>query len=105
MSLAQWIVIAVALQRFAELMLSNHNINKLRAKGGIEIGASHYPLIVALHVSWLVALFFLSDSSAAVSWPLLSLFLLLQICRIWVIVSLGERWTTRIIIVKGERLI
>ena len=105
MSLVQWIVIVVALQRLTELILSNRNTAKLRAEGGVEFGASHYPLIVILHISWLAALFALTNPNTVVSLSLLSVFLLLQIGRIWVIVTLGERWTTRIIIIPDAPLI
>ena len=105
MSLLQWIVIAVALQRLGELVLSHRNGAKLRAKGGVEVGSGHYPLMVALHAGWLVALFFATPTDATVSWLLLTVFLLLQTGRIWVIPTLGERWTTRIISLPNAPLI
>ncbi len=105
MSLLQWIVVAVALQRLAELGLAYRNGVKLRAKGGIEVGAGHYPLLVGLHTGWLAALFFLVPADAPASWLLLCVFLLLQAGRVWIIATLGERWTTRIITLPNVPLV
>jgi len=38
-------------------------------------------------------------------WPLLSLFVLLQLGRLWVISSLGRYWTTRIITLPDTPLV
>jgi methyltransferase len=35
----------------------------------------------------------------------LTLVVLLQIARFWVLISLGRRWTIRVIVVPGERLV
>ena len=102
MSLLQWICIAVALQRLGELVLSHRNGAKLRDKGGVEFGANHYPLMVALHAGWLVILFFVTPADATVSWFLLTVFLLLQAGRIWVISALGERWTWQRVAYHGQ---
>ena len=70
----------------------------------MEIAPGHYPAIVGLHALWLGALWFYG-----VSQPLqpgwLAVFLVLQVARVWVLTSLGRRWTTRIIIVPGETLV
>ena len=68
--------------------------------GGIEFGAAHYPLIVILHATWIVCLFILGhDRAVDPFW--LSVFVVLQIGRLWVIASLGRRWTTRVIVMPG----
>ncbi len=72
--------------------------------GAHEVAPDHYPLIVALHAAWLGALWFLGPGPPIEVLPLI-LFLLLQIGRVWVISTLGERWTTRIIILPGEPLV
>lgn len=94
----------VTLQRLAELAISRRNTARLFARGGIETGAAHYPLIVAFHALWLGGLWLLAWERA-VDWPWLTAFLVLQAARGWVIASLGERWTTRIVTVPGERLV
>ena len=105
MSLPQWIIAAVVLQRLAELVLSRSNTARLLANGAVEVGARHYPFIVAVHAGWLGTLFFLTPNNAPMSGLLLSLFLLLQIGRVWVIVTLGARWTTRVIVLPNAPLV
>jgi methyltransferase len=93
-----WIVLtAVALQRLAELALAARNTRHLLAEGAQEIGAAHYPLFVLLHGSWLVALAIMVPRDTPPNLPLLCAFALLQLGRIWVMVSLGRFWTTRIV--------
>jgi len=104
MGLAQWIVLAVAVARLAELAHSRRNGKRLLARGGHEVGAGHYPFIVALHAAWLASLFLGVPATAEPEWLLLVAFALLQGLRAWIIVSLGEYWTTRIVTVPGERL-
>ncbi len=105
MSLCHWLVLLVAAQRLAEVALARRNERRLLARGGIEVGASHYPLLFVLHGSWLAALWLLVPPDAPVIWPLLVLFALLQAARLWVIASLGQYWTTRILTVPGAPLV
>lgn len=95
--LAQWVVLAVAVLRIAELILSHRNTRNLLAKGGQEFGHRHYPLFVLLHGGWLVAMFIAIPADATFNTFLLLGFVALQFCRLWVIASLGPYWTTRII--------
>lgn len=92
----------VALQRLAELVVSARNTRRLLAEGGIEHGRGHYPLFVLLHGGWLLALLLTVPWDRAPVWPLLILFLALQPLRVWIIASLGGRWTTRVIVVPGR---
>lgn len=101
---AQWIVLAVGVARLAELVYSGRNRARLLARGGYEIGARHYPFIVMLHATWLGILFVAVPASREPDWLLLVAFALLQCLRVWIIASLGEFWTTRIVTVPGERL-
>jgi methyltransferase len=95
-----WLIAFVILQRFAELGLAQWNTTRLRAAGGVEFGASHYPLMVALHASWLLGLWIFGHGrSVDPIW--LAIFILLQAARVWVIASLGRRWTTRVIVLPG----
>jgi methyltransferase len=94
----------VTLSRLIELPFAAANSRRLLATGGHEVASGHYPLIVALHAAWLAALWWLAPARP-VSLPLLALFCLVELGRIWVLVTLGKRWTTRIIIVPGERLV
>ena len=94
----------VTLQRLAELYLSQRNTRQLLARGAHEVAPEHYPLLVGLHVAWLITLWFLGPGPPIEIAPLV-LFALLQLGRLWVIATLGERWTTRIIILPGEPLV
>lgn len=88
----------VIVQRLAELVLARHNTRRLLARGGREVGAGHYPLIVALHTAWIAALVVFGwQSPLVLHW--LAIYAVLQAFRIWILVSLGPRWTTRIIII------
>jgi methyltransferase len=98
------ILTLVTLQRLSELVIARRNTRNLRAHGAIEVGAVHYPLIVLLHAAWLAGLWILARDRSA-SLPLLAVFVVLQALRIWVLATLGRRWTTRIIVVPGERLV
>lgn len=94
----------VTLQRLLEMQLAERHSRKLLAEGAVEHGREHYPFIVALHAAWLAALWW-SAPGRTISIPLLILFAVLQIGRVWVIRSLGDRWTTRIIVKPGSPLV
>ncbi len=102
MSLAMFILAAVTLQRLAELVLANRNTARLLARGGVEKSPGHYPAIVVMHAAWLVLLWYVAFTATAVDVWWLAVFVVLQGLRVWVIATLGERWTTRIIVVPGE---
>ena len=98
------ILALVTLQRLAELSLASRNGRRLLAQGAVEHGASHYPLVGALHALWLAALWWWAPGRP-VNVALLIIFLVLQVGRLWVIGTLGERWTTRIIVKPGAPLV
>ena len=104
MSLAAIILALVTLQRLGELVLACHNTAKLLARGAIEIGAGHYPLLVSVHAAWLVALW-IWGRDQDVNLAALSVFVALQGLRLWILATLGSRWTTRIIVLPGEPLV
>ena len=100
-----WTLAFVALQRLAELAWASHNTARLRRRGAIEADPRGYPFIVALHAGWLASLAALVPAATAPSWPLLGLFALLQPARIWVILSLGHYWTTRVLTLPSAPLV
>ena len=99
------IVGLVALQRLGELLYARANNRRLLARGGVEAGAGHYPLLVLLHGAWLIALAVAVPRDAPVDPGFLAVFLALQGGRLWVMKSLGRYWTTRIITVPGAPVI
>jgi methyltransferase len=98
-----WLLSFLVMQRLVELLLARSNTRRLRAAGAVEIGAGHYPLMILLHGSWLVALIVYGhDRDVNAYW--LVAFVLLQAARVWVIGSLGRQWTTRVIVLPGREL-
>ena len=102
--LAVVILALVTLQRIGELWLSNRNTKRLLAQGAHEVGASHYPLVVGVHALWLAALWWFAPGRP-IDGLWLAIYVLLQLARIWVLATLGRRWTTRIIVVLNEQLV
>jgi methyltransferase len=103
-TLAIIILALVTLQRVGELWLSNRNTQRLLAQGAVEHGRAHYPLIVAVHAAWLAVLWWLAPGRPIVGlW--LAVYVLLQLARVWVLATLGPRWTTRIIVLPDAPLV
>lgn len=106
MRLAIYAILAlVALQRLIEVLYAERNTRALLARGAVEIGRAHYPLIVALHAAWLLAMALALPPNASISWPFLAAFVLLQAARVWVIATLGPYWTTRIVTLPDAPLV
>ena len=104
MTLNLVILALVTLERLGELWLSNRNTRRLLAEGAKEHASGHYPLIVGLHVAWLATLWWLAPLRPVDDFWFI-LFLLIESGRIWVLASLRERWTTRIIVLSGASLV
>ena len=98
------LLVFVTGQRMAELVWNRGNERALRARGAVEAGAGHYPVMVALHGLWLVALW-LWGWDRSLIWPWVGLYVVLQFARLWVLLTLGRRWTTRVFVVPGETLV
>jgi methyltransferase len=94
----------ITVQRMAELALARRNTRLLLAKGAIEVGRAHYAVMVGLHAAWLFGLWLLAPAREP-DLLLLTVFGLLQLARIWVLLTLRSRWTTRIIILPGAPLV
>ena len=104
MTLPVALMIFVTLQRLSELVIARRNTKALLAGGAVEYGRSHYPVMVLMHASWLAVLWALAPGEPVIL-PLLVLFALLQGFRIWVLATLGRRWTTRIIVPRHEPMV
>jgi methyltransferase len=94
----------VTLQRLGELWLAKRNTKRLLAQGAREHAPGHYPLIVALHAAWLASIWWFG-LSRPVDGLWLAMFVLIEVGRIWVLFSLGARWTTRIIVLPQAPLV
>jgi methyltransferase len=99
-------VVWVALERLAELVVSNRNAAWSFARGGRETGQGHYRFMVLLHSGFLVAMLVEAwvrrpEVPPTLAWTMLALVLASQALRWWCIATLGRRWNTRVIIVPG----
>ena len=94
------LLLFVTLQRLAELIHACRNTRRLLARGALEIGAAHYPLMIVLHASWLGGLWLMAVGQP-ISFFWFVVFMALQLLRVWVLATLKDRWTTRIIVLPG----
>jgi isoprenylcysteine carboxyl methyltransferase (ICMT) family protein YpbQ len=105
MSPAVIVIALVALERLAELFYSARNTRALLARGAVEVGRAHYPLLVILHATWLASLVVFLPNPTTLHWGWLGLFAVLQVFRLWILASLGPYWTTRILTLPGAPLV
>jgi len=103
--LAYIIIALVVVQRLAELVYAERNTKNLLARGAVEVGRAHYPLIVLLHAGWLIAIVALLPPDPPINFILLGIFIVLQLLRVWVLATLGPYWTTRIITLPDAPLV
>ena len=101
---------ALTLQRVFELVISTRNTRALRQRGAVEFGAGHYTWMVGLHSAFLVSCLgevWLLDRlwrpAIAIAAALVLVFALSL--RWWTLATLGRRWTTRVLVLPGERLV
>jgi methyltransferase len=97
---------AVAVERVAEIVVAQRNRGLSRQRGGVEFGAGHYPVMVALHTGLLAGC--LLEPVAlhrpfipALGWPMLAIALAAQGLRWWCITTLSYQWNTRVIVIPG----
>jgi methyltransferase len=100
------LVAGVAVQRLVELRLARRHLRSLLARGGIEVGARHFPAMVLLHAAFLIACpleVWLLGRPFRPAWAaaMLALLAAATALRLWAIATLGERWTTRIVYLPG----
>lgn len=100
------LLFAVGVERLAELVLAQRNLAWSRARGGVEIGAGHYPVMVILHLALLVGCVvevtvMQRPIIAALAWPMLALVVAAQGLRWWCITTLGRQWNTRVVVIPG----
>ena len=104
MTLAALILALVSIQRLAEAAWARANTRRLLALGAVEAGAGHYWALIGLHAAWLAGLWLFAHD-VQISLPWVGVYLLLQVFRAWIFWTLGRRWTTRIVVIPGEKLV
>jgi methyltransferase len=102
------LIAAVGVERLAEMVVARRNAAWSFARGGVESGRGHWPVMVVLHVGLLVgalAEVWLLDRPFVpwLGWPMLALVLGAQALRWWCIGTLGRQWNARVIVVPGAR--
>lgn len=104
------LVLLIALERLAELVVSKRNAAWSFARGGVETGRRHYLVMVVLHSGLLLGALVevwvrRPEFEPALGYPMLALVLASQGLRWWCIGALGRRWNTRVIVVPGLPLV
>ncbi|AUG75107.1 membrane protein [Kitasatospora sp. MMS16-BH015] len=104
------LVLLTAVERLVELVVARRNAAWSRARGGVEHGPGHYPVMVLLHTGLLVGCLLEPPLTAKpfipwLGWPMLAVVLAAQGLRWWCIRTLGPRWNTRVIVVPGLPLV
>ena len=103
------VITIVIIQRLVELIIAKRNEKWMRSQGAFEAGAGHYPIMVSMHMAFFISLILevlVIDRPLSPLWiPLLSLFLMAQIARVWCLTSLGKFWNTKIIILPGADVV
>lgn len=101
------LVLLVVAVRFVELGVARRNLAWARERGGVETGAGHYPVMVALHTALLAGCLvevFAADRPflAWLGVPMLVLLAGAHALRWWCIRTLGPQWNTRVVRVPGQ---
>jgi len=104
------LVVAVAVERLVELVVSQRHLSWARSRGGVEFGRGHYPAMVLLHIGLLVGcvaeVVWLDRAFVpALGWPMLAVVLASQALRWWCVATLGQQWNTRVVVVPGVPLV
>jgi len=104
------LILAICLERLAELIVSKRNARRAFAHGGKEFGHRHYPVMVTLHTALLVGcvveVWALHRPFVPwLGWPMLVLVALSQVLRWWCVTTLGPRWNTLVIVVPQAPLV
>ncbi|WP_304113982.1 isoprenylcysteine carboxyl methyltransferase family protein [Mycolicibacterium bacteremicum] len=95
------LILLVAVERVAELVVSRRNLEWSKAHGGREFGAGHYPVMVALHTGLLVGAVAEARIRKRWIWPAFWVVVAAQMLRWWCITTLGRQWNTRVVVVPG----
>jgi methyltransferase len=102
----QLLIAVVAVERLAELVVTNRNRVWSQAHGGVEFGARHYPVMVVLHIGLLAGcliepIVLHRPFVAALGWPMLAIVVAAQALRWWCITTLDHQWNARVIVIPG----
>jgi len=100
----------IGCERVAELVVSQrHALASLRG-GGVESGARHFPVMVALHTALLAGCVAEPLAAGRAFIPALGFVMLAVVVaanglRWWCVSTLGAQWSARVIVVPGIALV
>ncbi|MFE2265447.1 isoprenylcysteine carboxyl methyltransferase family protein [Streptomyces griseosporeus] len=101
---------AITAERLLEVVVAHRNTRWATARGGVEYGRGHYPVMIALHVGLVAGT--LTEAALAhrafvpaLGWPALCAVVLANVVRGWCMRALGPQWNTRVIVVPGLPLV
>jgi methyltransferase len=106
-----WLLLCViACERVAELVVSARHAKHLLARGGVEYGFGHFPVMIVLHVALIAGcvlepLLGHRTFVPALGWTMLAVTVAANALRWWCIGTLGSRWTARVIVVPRAPLV
>jgi methyltransferase len=106
-----WLLLcAIACERVAELVVSGRHAKQLLARGGVEYGFDHFPVMIVLHVALIAGCVlepFLSHRTfvPALGWTMLAVTVAANGLRWWCIGTLGSQWTARVIVLPRAPLV
>jgi methyltransferase len=104
------LILAVGIERLAELIVAKRNARWAFAHGGNEFGRRHYPVMVTIHAGlllgsavevWTLHRPFLP----CLGWPMLAVVAMSQALRWWCVTTLGRRWNTRVLVLPNASLV
>ncbi|MEN6413111.1 MAG: isoprenylcysteine carboxylmethyltransferase family protein [Veillonellales bacterium] len=94
-------------QRAVELYIANRNRKAVIKLGALEYGAGHYYMFFILHTSWILGWIlecYVNGWTINRYWYIWGILLInAQILRYWCIISLGNYWNTRILVIPGNK--
>ena len=104
------LLVVIAFERLAELVVSQRHATASLRRGGVESGQGHFPVMVALHTALLIGcvvepLALHRTFIPALGYPMLVVVIAANALRWWCIATLGQRWSARVIVLPGVPLV
>jgi methyltransferase len=100
-------VAAIGAERLLELAIARRNLKAVTARGGFVADTRTYWDITVLQVVWLAAcaaepILLVRPFIAPLAAIMIALLVACQALRYWAVLTLGDRWNLRIVVVPGE---
>ena len=104
------VVAAVGAERLLELVIARRNLNAVAARGGFVAETRTFWDTAVLQVVWLAAcavepILVERPFIAPLAALAIALLIACQALRYWAVLTLGDRWNLRIVVVPGEAVV